>query len=288
MKVAYLASKATLPSSPERREDYFEHVHMMENLRPAFVSHGATLEDVAWDDAAVDWSAFDAAIIGTTWDYWDRLDDYISTLGEIEKSTRLFNSLKTVKWNIRKTYLRDLGEKGAKLIPTLWLDKADDEAVMQAFEDLQTDDLILKRQVGAGADGQHRLQNGAPIPEMPEPMMAQPFLPAIQREGEMSLIFIDGAFCHALIKRPAADDYRIQSIYGGRENAITPSTDDLDAARRVLDALDETPLYARVDMVRGPDGALLLMELELIEPYLYPQQGPNLGEQLYQAIKKRL
>ena len=97
-----------------------------------------------------------------------------------------------------------------------------------------------------------------------------------------------GEFCHALIKRAQPGDYRIQSSYGGREEVLHPSADDLVAARAILGTLDETPLYGRVDMLRGEDGGLLLMELEVIEPYLYPKEGPELGERMAAAVARRL
>jgi glutathione synthase/RimK-type ligase-like ATP-grasp enzyme len=124
---------------------------------------------------------------------------------------------------------------------------------------------------------------------MRQPAMLQPFLPQIASEGEISFLFVDGQFSHALIKRPASGDYRVQSLYGGTEEAITPSSSDLASAQAVVDAIPfETPLYARIDMVRGEDGTLLLMEAELIEPYLYPLQGPQLGERLAKGVMERL
>lgn len=287
-KIAYLASRVTLPGSPIRRTDAFEHDFMMDALRGPFEARGFRVEDVAWDDAKADWSAYAAVIIGTTWDYWDRLDEFLAALERIEGQTRLFNSSALVRWNARKTYLRELETKDAKLIPTLWLEVADEAAAKAAFDTLGADDLVFKRQVGAGAKDQHRLKRGEPIPAMRHPMMVQPFLKMIQDEGELSFIFIDGDFSHALIKRAQPGDYRIQSTYGGREEKITPSTDDLAAARAIIAALDEAPLYGRVDMLRGPDGSLLLMELEVIEPYLYPIEGPELGERMAAGIARRL
>lgn len=287
-KIAYLASRVTLPGSPIRRTDAFEHDFMMDALRGPFEARGFQVEDVAWDDAKADWSSYAAAIIGTTWDYWDRLDEFLAALERIEGQTRLFNGSALVRWNARKTYLRELETKGAKLIPTLWLDVADEAAAKAAFDTLGSDDLVFKRQVGAGAKDQHRLKRGEPIPELRHPMMVQPFLKMIQDEGELSFIFIDGEFCHALVKRAQPGDYRIQSTYGGREEKITPSTDDLAAARAIIGTLDEAPLYGRVDMLRGPDGGLLLMELEVIEPYLYPIEGPELGERLARGVARRL
>jgi len=289
MKVVYLASRVTLPGSPGRRADFHEHDQMMDCLRSAFEPRGAHVDDIAWDDPAADWSAYDAVIIGTAWDYWDRHEEFLNALDKISSATRLFNSAATVKWNIHKSYLRELGAKGVRLIPTLWLDKATPDTVKAAFDRLGTNDLVFKRQVGASADGQYRIRRGEPIPVMPEPMMVQPFLSAIQTEGELSFIFIDGEFCHALLKQAADGDYRIQSEYGGRETAVAPPPEDIAAAKDVMSALGETPLYARVDMLRSADGGkLYLMELELVEPFLYPLQGPELGDRLYAALKRRL
>jgi hypothetical protein len=287
-KIAYLASRVTLPGSLIRRTDAFEHDFMMDALRGPFEGRGLRLEDVSWDDQKVDWGSFAGVIIGTTWDYWDRLEEFLAALDRIEAQTQLFNPSSLVRWNIRKTYLRDLEAKGAKLIPTLWLDVADEAAASAAFDTLGAADVVFKRQVGAGAKDQHRVKRGEPIPHMPHPMMAQPFLPMIQTEGELSFIFIDGEFCHALVKRAQPGDYRIQSTYGGREEKITPSADDLASAKAIIAALDAPPLYGRVDMLRGADGGLLLMELEVIEPYLYPVEGPELGERMAAGVARRL
>lgn len=287
MKIAYLSSKVTLPGSPQRRDDAFEHDRMMDALRGPFAELGYTIEDVDWAAEDHDWSAYAAAIIGTTWDYWDQPEAFLERLEEIEAATKLFNPSALVRWNGHKAYLQELQQRGAPTIPTLWLDSVDAEAAQDAFETLGSD-LVFKRQVGAGADGQYRLKPDDPLPDMPHPMMVQPFLKQIQEEGELSFIFIDGAFCHALQKQAKAGDYRIQSTYGGYETAIQPSQADLASAQSVLALLDEPPLYARIDMLRGESGELLLMELELIEPYLYPVEGPELGPRLAAAVQRRL
>jgi len=287
-KIAYLSSKVTLPGSPIRRDDAFEHDRMMDALRDPFKAHDMRLHDVDWADTAQDWAGYDGVIIGTTWDYWDHQAEFLETLAQIEAVAPLFNPAALVKWNSHKVYLRDLEAKGARLIPTLWIDQVDEAVAKAAFDTLGSEDLVFKRQVGAGAAGQHRLKKGDPVPTMPHAMMVQPFLSKIVEEGELSFIFIDGELSHALIKRAKAGDYRIQSSYGGIEEAITPSAADLTAAKAILSTLDDMPLYARVDMLRGDDGGLLLMELELIEPYLYPVEGPELGPRMAKALASRL
>jgi glutathione synthase/RimK-type ligase-like ATP-grasp enzyme len=288
MKIAYLASVRTMPGSPVRRSDAFEHDDTLAALRPPLAAIGASLTDIAWDDPAAFTSGFDAAVIGTTWDYWDRAAEFVRTLERLEAQIPLFNASKTVRWNIQKTYLRDLAGRGARLIPTLWLDRVDEAAARAAFDQLDSQELVFKRQIGAGAHGQHKLKRGEPVPDMPHAMMVQPFLPMIQKEGELSFLFIGGEFSHALVKTAKEGDYRIQSSYGGTNRKINPSTEDLAAARAIMEAVEEPLLYARVDMLRGEDGRLYLMELEVIEPYLYPHEGAELGPLFAKALAKRL
>ena len=287
MKIAFLASPVTMPGSPTRRPDFIEHDAQVAALAGPLAARGLELVPISWD-AEADWSNFGAAVIGTTWDYWDRADDFLTRLEAIEVQMPLFNPVATVRWNMRKTYLRDMEARGARLIPTLWLDAPDDASIAGAFAALDCDDIVVKRQVGAGAFGQHRLKRGDVVPPLPHAVMVQPFQSAIASEGEYSFLFCGGVFSHALVKRAKPGDYRIQSLYGGVNAPVEPPAADLNAAWAVMDSLPEVPLYARVDMVRGEDGGLLLMELEMIEPYLYPLEGPQLGELYAQALAKRL
>lgn len=289
IKTAYLACSVTLPGSPNRRADAFEHDYQIDCFRPALASKSIEIIEIDWRAPGMDWSKFDAVMIGTTWDYWDHPVEFLKTLDRIEASgALLFNPTRLVRWNSRKTYLRDLEDKGVPTIPTLWRDHPTAAELKDAFEELGTDDLVVKRQIGAGAHDQIRIRKGDAVSDYPHDAMIQPFLPTIQTEGEYSFILIDGAYSHALVKRARQGDYRIQSLYGGVEEKIEPSAEDIETARSVVAQLEDCPLYARVDMVRGNDGALWLMELELIEPYLYPLQADRLGEMLAAAMDLRL
>jgi len=287
--IAYLACATTVPGSGERRGDAFEHDLMIEAIEPALAKRGLTLRVIDWEAPLEEFDGVTLAMIGTTRNYWDKAQVFLDKLDALRaRGISLCNPLDLVRWNITKTYLRELEANGARTIPTLWVDEVTPSHVADGFRALGSDDVVWKRQVGAGASGQHRLSPRDDVPAMPHAMMAQPFLPTIQTEGELSFIYIDGEFCHALLKRAAQGDYRIQSAYGGVEEAITPDHRDRAAANAVLAMLDTLPLYARVDMVRNGEGDLLLMELELIEPFLYPLQGPELGPRMAAALKKRL
>jgi glutathione synthase/RimK-type ligase-like ATP-grasp enzyme len=260
-------------------------------LREAFAHDGMVLEAALWTDVC-DWNEYEAVLVKCAWDYQDRLDDFLRTLDAVETSgAAVFNSPSQVRWNIRKTYLRDLEDAGVPIVPTLWPEEPKAENIVAAFEVFDADELVLKRQVGAGARAQQRFTRSdafADGPLLDRPGMIQPLMPMIREEGEFSFLFIDGEISHSVLKRAKAGDYRIQEAYGGVAHAIEPAPADLAQARSVLDALEVTPLYARVDMVRGEGGGLRLMELELIEPYLFPAQGVHIGAMLSHALRRRL
>lgn len=289
MRIAYLACRDTMPGSPTRRADAFEHDEMMAHLTAAFEAEGSKIVDVSWDDPDALWSDFDAALIGTTWDYPVRLDEFYAKLDEIESIIPVYNDVATVRWNARKTYLADLESRGAPVIPSLWFDSVGAAEVTEAFAHFaDADRLVFKQQVGSNSEGQFILARGDGIPDMPEPMFAQPFRPAIVSEGELGFIFVDGEVSHATQKQVQSGDYRVQANYGGYDIAFIPTADDLAAAKRIASFVEPTPLYARIDLVRNPEGQLELMEIELIEPFLYVDKGPNLGAMLHRAIQKRL
>lgn len=289
MRIAYLACADTLPGSPTRRDDAFEHDAMVAALTPAFAHRDMTLEPIDWRAPFAQFEGFAAALIGTPWDYFDRAAEFLERLDALAAAgVRVFNTPEVVRWNVEKTYLRELAARGAPAIPTLWLEDAGREEVIAALDQLAADSVVVKRQIGGGALGQHRFGRTDLPPEswrMGHATMIQPFLPAIVSEGEISLIFIAGIFSHALRKRAAQGEYRIQSLFGGREEDYAPCTSELAQAEAVLAACPfPAPTYARIDMVRLPTGELAVMEAEMIEPYLYPDQGPALGERLAEAV----
>ncbi len=291
-RVALLIAANLASDAPDRRADASLFDHERRVLEAAFSPFGLALETMRWTDDGVDWSCFDAALVLACWDYQDDDAAFLARLARIELAgCRVFNPPELVRWNIRKTYLRELGARGVRIVPTLWCETPVTKDIREAFDLFGCDEVVLKRQVGAGARGQARYSRKsvpADGPVLDRPGMIQPLVSSVVGDGEYSFLFIDGVFSHALIKRPAAGDYRIQAAYGGRSEKIDPTEADLTEACAVLRALAEPPLYARVDMARGEDGRLMLMELEAIEPFLFPNEGPQVGDMLAAAIAKRL
>ncbi|WP_379547456.1 RimK family alpha-L-glutamate ligase [Qipengyuania sp. DSG2-2] len=291
MTIGFLTCPGTHPGSPNRRKDAFEHDLQVAALRPAIEAAGMELREIEWRAPDTAFDDIRLVLIGTPWDYQDHEAEFLGKLDTLAaRGIAVCNPPELVRWNTRKTYLRELEEAGAATIPTLWHERLTRADLSSAFDRLGADRLVVKRQVGANAEGQHLFNRSDDLPpdwSLDMPVMVQPFLPAIAETGETSFLFIDGEFSHAAVKRPAQGDYRVQSEYGGTEEMYDPTAAERTAAAAIIAALPHLPLYARIDMVRGETG-LLLMEAELIEPFLYPNQGPELGPRMAAGITRRL
>jgi glutathione synthase/RimK-type ligase-like ATP-grasp enzyme len=289
-RIAFLAAEGLSRLSSPRRDSIAQYDKELDALEPAFAAEGLELVETEW--RRWDGAGADGVLVLAAWDYQDDAEGFLSLLRRLgAQGVPVFNPPDLVAWNIRKTYLRELADRGVRTVPTLWPEAPSAADVEAAFAQFGCEEVVLKRQVGAGAKGQRRIRRGEARLEgglLDRPGMIQPFLPMIVEEGEWSFLFVEGELSHVVVKRAAPGDYRIQPRYGGVSQAVEPIAVDLAAAKAVLGKLDAPPLYARVDMVRADDGALMLMELELIEPYLFPDDGPRIGAMLARALKRRL
>ena len=295
-RVCFLTSADMMKDRPGAREDWIEFELEFGLLERACARESIALEHRVWD-SGFDPEGFDAFMIGTVWDYPPKLAAFLETIERLNAKAPLHNPPDVVRWNIEKRYLADLAEAGAPSIATVWADTADEASIAPAFDALDADTLVVKPLVGGGAWRQAVVKHGQALPPgadlPPGACLIQPFLPSVPEEGEYSFLFFGGRFSHALQKLPKAGDYRVQSIFGAREIVHEPRPGELDQCRAVLDAAGRITgagdlLYARVDMVRGLNGQLAVMELELIEPYFYPEQGPDMGAVFVEALKERL
>jgi glutathione synthase/RimK-type ligase-like ATP-grasp enzyme len=272
--IAILVTHGYYPSRPDRSEpEYVED--QLALLRPALAQHGFALQPVFWQDAGTDWSRFVAVVPLLAWNYPRQVDTLLARFDEIEaQGVRLLNDAKTLRANMDKSYLAELALRGAPVPATISVDVCTPELILGCFGHFGVDEIIIKPRIGAGAWRQVRLKRGesTPSPDILPPAAAliQPFLEAVTQEGELSMLYFGGTFSHALIKKPQVGDYRTQGQYGAAELAIQAPADAQIAAQAILAQAEGAPFtYARVDLVRGPNGEWLLMELELIEPWLY-------------------
>lgn len=215
-------------------------------------------------------------VIRSPWDYHLRPAEFLEVVKGIAESTRLENQLELVRWNASKTYLKDLDRAGVPTVPTEWLDRPPIslEGLSQQYG---WEEVIVKPVVSASAYGTFRLHRDDTSGWMEakrffenRPLMTQPLVESVLTEGEYSVFYFDGDYSHTVLKTAGGGDYRVQEEYGGTTVPSEPTQELRSAADRAMAALEQTPLYARVDLARAPDETgYWLMELELIEPVLY-------------------
>ncbi len=239
---------------------------------------GWKVDFVSWRQPNPDWNLYDLVVIRSTWDYQQSPVAFLSVLESIERSrARLENPLSLVRWNLRKTYLRDLEERGVPVVPTLWCEVVDAQRIARAFDRLAADEIVLKPVVGANADHAFRLRREQIEDRLDElsrsyrdtQYLAQPFIDNVLSEGEYSLFYFAGELSHAILKTPRESDFRVQEEHGGLIRPTTVKGALAAAGKRAMAALPVVPLYGRVDLVRGSSDEFQVMELELIEPALY-------------------
>jgi glutathione synthase/RimK-type ligase-like ATP-grasp enzyme len=248
---------------------------------------GFTVEQHGWTSGA-NLTVYDLVMPLLVWGYPRAHEAWIERVSAWEAAgVRLRNPGPVLRWNADKTYLATLAERGAPVVPTLYADAPDETALTEAAARLGADRLVAKPRVSSTAWRTIRWSPGDPVTGGPEgAAMIQPFLPSIETTGETSLLFFGGRYSHAIRKRPQPGDFRVQPEFRGIITPHDPAPEELDAAERVLAAVEEELLYARVDLVRGEDGAPLLIELELIEPDLYLGYDPWRGAMFAEAAER--
>lgn len=249
-------------------------------LKPVAAEKGIALEIRRWDAADLGEAGYDALIVRSTWDYADRVGEFLDRLEALEQGgARVFNPSAALRWNARKTYLQELGEKGAPVIPTIWSDTVDAIVIGRAFETFEAAELVVKPQLGAGSRDTIRLKRNAwsdsDLALAPRgAVMIQPFLPGIETTGERSLFYFNGKPAHAIRKMPASGKW-YANVDGAVFERSEATAADRSAAEHVLSLAPQGMLYARVDLVDGPDGRPRLIELEAIEPYFFLASAPE-------------
>ena len=270
-------------------------------LVAALAEQGVSADVLPWD-AAIAWAAYPLVVVRTPWDYFQRLPEFLAWAERTSAQTRLVNPLPVLRWNSHKGYLRELAEHSIATVPTRWLDHrpglSAEVGLQQAHAELLAlraqgwEELVVKPAVSIGAIGALRARVDDPACathlaalRAEGDVLVQPYLPSLAEEGEVSLIYFGGQFCHAIRKRPAAGDFRVQDMYGGTVEACTPTADETALAAQALAHTPAPTTYARVDLVRLPDGRPAVMELELIEPELFLGAAPQAPERFAQVLK---
>jgi glutathione synthase/RimK-type ligase-like ATP-grasp enzyme len=265
-------------------------------LVPALRQAGIEGVPLVWNDSAVDWAAYDLVVVRTTWDYPNKIAAFLAWADRVAARRTLWNPSPMLRWNTDKHYLRELAERGVPIVPTRWLPRGSTHDLGAILAEERWGEAVLKPVVSAGArrtrmvgpdslaDGQHFLAEQL----TQRAMMVQPYVPEVSTVGELSLLYFNGRFSHAVRKIPATGDFRVQTEHGGRVESVVPTTVELVAGQRVLDAMGEETLYARVDVLPTEDGAHRLLELEVTEPSMFLTWNVDAPARFARAIAERL
>ena len=275
----------------------------MPPLLAAFAAAGAAAEIAAWDDPRVEWGSFDLALLRSAWDYTERLPQFLAWVERTAACTRLLNPVPVVRWNSDKHYLLELTRAGLPVVASHFAEPgADAGAVLEAFLARHAcDDLVVKPAVGAGSRDTRRHARAARADILAHvgallgarrSVMLQPYLSGVDAHGETALVFIAGRFSHAIRKGPLLSPgaAATAALFAPEDiRARAPGPDELAVGERILAQLPFGELlYARIDLIRGAEGAPCLLELELCEPSLFFSYAPGSAARYAHAALARL
>ncbi|PTX61608.1 RimK-like ATP-grasp domain-containing protein [Kordia periserrulae] len=283
--------------NPTERNDYIDNVLLEDTLvQNALENEGLTVKRLSWDDADFDWNTTKYALFRTTWDYFDRFDEFSIWLKKVSEQTILLNSAKMIRWNIDKHYLQDLKKQHIAIVPTYFIEKGDSRTLAEIHQELGWTETVVKPCISGAARHTYKLhpenihQHETIFKDLisEEAMMLQPFMHQVVTKGEISLMIINGTYTHAILKQAKKGDFRVQDDFGGSVHEYTPSQEEITFAENAVKACIEFPIYARVDIIWDNDNQLAISELELIEPELWFRFNNNAAIQLAKGIKSLL
>ena len=258
---------------------------------------GFSAAPVRWDDSQIRWSGFDALVLRSVWDYHVRHDEFDAWLATLERlGVPTYNSVPVVRWNMHKSYLRDLEAKGVAIPPTVWLNRGTPAvSLSRVMRDAGWDDVIVKPAVSASATDTWRVRianaerDSAHVRALVAraDVLVQRYVPEVSTVGEWSIVLIDGGFSHAVLKRPRGDDFRVQEEHGGSSTPAEPPKEVVAAALRIAGLIPGEWLFARIDGVTS-GSEFVLMEAECIEPHLFFGFHPGARTRLAEALAARI
>jgi hypothetical protein len=276
-----------------------------EDLPPlvsALTAFGTDISVVDWDAADADWSRFDVAVLRSTWDYTQRLPEFLAATRRIAAETKLLNPPEVVLWNTDKHYLAHLADAGVPVVPSAFVEPGEGAGpALDRFLDRNAGEFVVKPSVGAGSRDAQRyareerdaaLAHAQRMLQAERSVLLQPYLGRIDEHGETGLIFIEGAFSHAIRKGPLLKSREgpTRALFAAEHiTPRAPSVDEIAISTRTLAAIPagQPLLYARVDLIHADDGTPRVLELELTEPSLFFVHGPGSAERFARAVLAR-
>lgn len=258
----------------------------------ALTRRGVKVVPAIWNDPKVDWSSFDRVIVRTPWDYPEHAEEFLAWFGTLDRAgVPVDNPTSVLRWNLDKVYLRWIEERGGSVIPTEFVERGGVVDVAEVLRRRGWTRGVVKPTVSAGGANTWIVSAATAVADAKKiapllkasGLMIQPFLAEIETEGEISMLFYGGRYSHAVRKRPASGDFRVQVEHGGSVEGANPSPEVVQEAQRIVDLRGDELLYARVDgVVVGEE--FQLMEFEVLEPQLFFPYHPQAAERFADAV----
>ena len=270
-------------------------------LESALRNAGADVVIAEWDRPH-DWSRFDIALLRSTWDYPQRLSEFFDWAGQVSTRTKLLNPLSVVKWSSDKHYLRDLAHANVPTVLTKFIEPGESAPwrIAEFLGEPNVNEFVVKPAIGAGSRDAQRFgaeekdeaaEHAQRMLSEKRSVLLQPYLSRVDDYGETALIYFDGQFSHAIRKGPLLKRKEGPTTELFAKEAImarVPDAAELSVGARALQSIPfETPLYARVDLIRDQRGEPVVLELELIEPSLFFPFEAGSAERFAKAVLRR-
>lgn len=229
-----------------------------------------------WSDPEVDWTLSCACVLRSTWDYPLRVSEFLGWIDDVSKRTSLWNPADVVRWNSHKFYLRELEARGVPIVPTAWVSRSSALDLSSLMGERNWKQSVVKPSYGAGTVGvRHVGSSRQAIADRQahatgllaeQDVLVQPYLNSVREYPERALVFIDGAYSHAVSKTPFQ---ALLPAGEAGEEPVAATGEEIETATKAMAAVPGRQLYGRVDLVRDDAGAPVVIELELIEPSLF-------------------
>jgi len=265
-------------------------------LNEALERLGLTVRRTYWDDPNYDWSQTRAVVFRTIWDYFERFDEFWPWLEQVQHKTRLINSMELIQWNIDKTYLFDLAERGIPVVPSVLVKKRCHQSLKEIAAHHNWRDLVVKPTIAGGGfltfkytfDQLDQVQPEFDALVNQRDMLVQGYISSITSLGEASLMVFNGEFTHSILKRAKSGDFRVQDDFGGSVHLYQEKPEEVVLAQNVMAQCSQVPAYGRVDIVWDDQNQPMVSELEIFEPELWVRNAPWTADNFAKAIAQQL
>lgn len=275
--------------NPKELTPYINNVLLEDEiLTNELIKHGLKTYRTNWDNHDFDWSTTKSVVFRATWDYFERINEFLPFLEDIKNKTILINDYSTIKWNIDKHYLLDLAKKGVNIPDSHFIEPGNKLTLTEIITKLNYDIFILKPAVSGAGRHTYKITKSEVLDYenmfkelvSNETMIIQNYQQNITTKGEIALVFFGKNYSHAVLKQAKKGDFRVQDDFGGTVSNYTPSETEIEFASFVISTITPTPAYARIDLIWDNDNNLCLSELELIEPELWFRNENNAAKKL--------